>query len=71
MPMPDQFADRLALPPIGAPMFIASYPKRVITQCKVGGLRAPPSLNARTTAMLDGWPARARAGAMAQSSALS
>ena len=70
MPMPDQFADRLALPLIGAPMFIASYPKWVIAQCKAGGLGAFPSLNARTTEMLDGWPVRACAGAVAQPSAL-
>jgi len=58
MPIPVQFADRLALPLIGAPMFIASYPELVIAQCQAGVIGSFPSLNARSTAILDEWLAR-------------
>ena len=55
MPVPVQFADRLALPLIGAPMFIASYPELVIAQCRAGVIGSFPSLNARSVAILDEW----------------
>ncbi len=58
MPIPVQFQDRLALPLIGAPMFIASYPDLVIAQCRAGVLGTFPSLNARTLEMLDQWLTR-------------
>lgn len=58
MPIPHQFADRLALPLIGAPMFIASYPELVIAQCRAGVLGAFPSLNARSLEVLDEWLTR-------------
>lgn len=49
------FADQLALPLIGAPMFIASYPELVVAQCKAGVLGTFPSLNARSIEVLDEW----------------
>ena len=52
------FADQLALPLIGAPMFIASYPELVIAQCQAGVLGTFPSLNARSTGVLDEWLTR-------------
>jgi nitronate monooxygenase len=52
------FADQLALPLIGAPMFIASYPELVIAQCQAGVLGTFPSLNARSSTVLDEWLTR-------------
>ncbi len=52
------FADikkRLALPVIGAPLFIVSNPKLVIAQCKAGIVGSFPSLNARPAEALDDW----------------
>ena len=52
------FADikkRLALPVIGAPLFIVSNPKLVIAQCKAGVIGSFPTLNARPAEALDGW----------------
>ncbi len=52
------FADikkRLALPVIGAPLFIVSNPKLVIAQCKAGVIGSFPSLNARPAEALDVW----------------
>jgi nitronate monooxygenase len=46
---------RLALPLIGAPMFIVSTPELVIAQCTGGVIGALPSLNARPAEALDGW----------------
>ena len=46
---------RLALPVIGAPLFIISNPKLVIEQCKAGIVGAMPSLNARPASQLDEW----------------
>ena len=46
---------RLALPVIGAPLFIISNPKLVIAQCKAGVVGAMPSLNARPASQLDEW----------------
>src|SRR4030088_83427 len=50
--------DRLALPVIGAPLFIISQPELVIAQCKAGVLGAFPSLNARPAPVLDEWLTR-------------
>jgi len=58
MPIPVQFVDRLSLPLIGAPMFIASYPELVIAQCQAGVLGTFPSLNARSVETLDAWLGR-------------
>jgi nitronate monooxygenase len=49
------FFDRLALPVIGAPLFIISNPRLVIEQCKAGIVGAFPALNARPAAQLDEW----------------
>jgi nitronate monooxygenase len=45
----------LALPAIGAPMFIVSTPELVIAQCKAGIVGSFPALNARPAEMLDEW----------------
>jgi nitronate monooxygenase len=45
----------LALPVIGAPLFIISNPKLVIAQCKAGIVGAMPALNARPASQLDEW----------------
>jgi len=49
---------RLALPLIGAPLFIISQPDLVIAQCKAGVIGAFPSLNARPEPVLDEWLVR-------------
>lgn len=69
MPIPEPFVDRLALPLIGAPMFIASYPELVIAQCKAGVLGTFPSLNARSLEMLDDWLTRIAAETTAHAAA--
>ncbi len=58
MPIPAAFRDRLSLPVIGSPMFIASTPDLVIEQCKAGVVGSFPALNARPAAQLDEWLAR-------------
>jgi nitronate monooxygenase len=60
MPVPAAFRDRLSLPVIGAPMFIASTPDLVIAQCKAGIIGSFPALNARPAALLDAWLIRIR-----------
>jgi nitronate monooxygenase len=45
----------LALPVIGAPMFIVSQPELVIAQCKAGIVGTFPSLNARPESALEEW----------------
>src|SRR6185295_10822255 len=45
----------LALPVIGAPLFIISNPKLVIEQCKAGIIGSMPALNARPASQLDEW----------------
>ena len=54
MPLPAPF-DRLRMPVIGSPLFIASGPELVIAQCKAGIIGSFPSLNARPISMLDEW----------------
>jgi nitronate monooxygenase len=60
MPIPAAFKDRLSIPVIGAPLFIASTPDLVIAQCKAGVIGSFPALNARPTEMLDVWLNRIR-----------
>jgi nitronate monooxygenase len=60
MPIPATFRDRLSLPVIGSPMFIASTPELVIEQCKAGIVGSFPALNARPPAKLDEWLTRIR-----------
>ena len=54
MSLPAVF-DRLALPVIGAPLFIVSNPDLVIAQCKAGIVGSFPALNARPQSQLDEW----------------
>jgi nitronate monooxygenase len=58
MTIPELFRHRLALPVIGAPMFIASGPELVLAQCKAGLPGVFPSVNARSPEMLDEWLTR-------------
>lgn len=60
MPLPALLQGRLALPAIGAPMFIISQPELVIAQCKAGVVGAFPSLNARPSGVLEDWLIRLR-----------
>lgn len=60
MGIPVQFKDRLRLPVIGAPMFIASSRDLVVAQCKAGIVGAFPALNARPQAELAEWIAEIR-----------
>lgn len=53
-------ADRLAIPVVGAPMFIVSVPELVIAQCKAGIVGSFPSLNARPAQELEVWLRRIR-----------
>jgi nitronate monooxygenase len=46
---------KLAIPVIGAPLFIISNPKLVIEQCKAGIIGSMPALNARPASQLDEW----------------
>ena len=46
---------RLRVPVIGAPLFIVSNPKLVISQCKAGIIGSFPALNARPQEKLDEW----------------
>lgn len=55
MPIPAALTRNLALPVIGAPMFIVSTPALVIAQCKAGIIGAFPALNARPAEKLDEW----------------
>lgn len=54
MPLPPVL-QKLRLPVIGAPMFIAGNPKLVIEQCKAGIVGSFPALNARPKEALDQW----------------
>jgi nitronate monooxygenase len=58
--LPASFLDRLTLPVIGSPLFIASTPDLVIAQCKAGIIGAFPALNARPAHVLDEWLVRIR-----------
>lgn len=58
MALPRSLQDRLALPVIGAPLFIISNPDLVIAQCKSGIVGSFPALNARPKELLDEWLSR-------------
>jgi nitronate monooxygenase len=58
MTLPPLLKDSLALPAIGAPMFIVSGPELVLAQCKAGIVGAFPALNARPAPVLDEWLTR-------------
>ncbi|MGB7286063.1 MAG: nitronate monooxygenase family protein [Salaquimonas sp.] len=53
--LPSILKDDLALPVVGAPLFIISHPDLVIAQCKAGIVGSFPSLNARPIEQLDEW----------------
>ncbi len=55
MPIPRVMQGNLALPAIGAPLFIVSVPALVIAQCKAGIVGAFPALNARPKELLEEW----------------
>jgi nitronate monooxygenase len=55
MSLPALLVDRLALPVIGAPLFIVSNPDLVVAQCTAGVVGAFPALNARPAEQLDTW----------------
>jgi len=54
MPLPPVL-QRLRIPVIAAPMFIAGNPQLVIEQCKAGVVGSFPALNARPKEALDQW----------------
>ena len=58
MALPKLLQDNLALPVIGAPMFLVSGPDLVLAQCKSGIVGAFPALNARPKELLDQWLTR-------------
>lgn len=58
MSLPALLRDALALPVIGAPLFIVSTPELVIEQCKAGIVGSFPALNARPESALDDWLTR-------------
>ena len=60
MSLPNLLSRRLAIPVVGAPMFIVSVPELVIAQCKAGVVGSFPSLNARPAEELDKWLNRIR-----------
>ncbi|MBF6214010.1 nitronate monooxygenase [Nocardia puris] len=55
MALPAVLSDRLALPVVGSPLFIASGPELVIAQCQAGIVGSFPALNARPAALLTDW----------------
>ena len=55
MPLPKILQDNLAIPVIGAPLFLVSGPELVIAQCKAGIVGSFPSLNARPQHVLEEW----------------
>jgi len=54
MPLP-AILQKLRIPVICAPMFIAGNPKLVIEQCRAGVVGSFPALNARPKELLDAW----------------
>lgn len=53
--MASQLKSKLRIPAIAAPLFIISWPKLVIAQCKAGMVGSFPALNARPISQLDEW----------------
>ena len=50
-----RFSPALSIPVIAAPLFIISWPRLVIEQCKAGIVGSMPALNARPSSQLDEW----------------
>ena len=55
MALPKILQDNLAIPVIGAPLFLVSSPELVIAQCKAGVVGSFPALNARPQHVLEEW----------------
>lgn len=55
MALPKSFIDKLSIPVVSAPMFLASNPKMVIANCINGVVGTFPAANQRTTAGLEQW----------------
>ena len=55
MPIPEHISKNIALPVIGAPLFLISVPELVIAQCKAGIIGSFPALNARPQEVLEEW----------------
>lgn len=55
MPLPAVLQDRLSIPVVAAPMFLASGPDLVIAACRAGVLGTFPALNQRSTGGLEDW----------------
>ncbi|HET7729939.1 MAG TPA: nitronate monooxygenase family protein [Usitatibacter sp.] len=62
MPLPAILSENLALPVIGAPLFIVSNPDLVLAQCTAGIVGAFPALNARPAEELEAWLRRITSG---------
>ena len=60
MAIPAQFRDKLRLPVIGAPLFIASGKDLVVEQCRNGIIGTFPAVNARPQETLVDWIAEIR-----------
>jgi nitronate monooxygenase len=56
----ERLRDKLGIPVMAGPMFIASTPALVVAQCRSGITGAMPALNARTSAQLHADNARIR-----------
>ncbi len=55
MPLPKLFQNTLAIPAIGSPMFLVSFPPLVAALCKAGVVGTFPHVNARPSAQYDQW----------------
>src|SRR5512146_1298282 len=55
MALPALLREQLAIPVVGAPLFIVSNPDLVIEQCKAGIVGSFPALNARPKEVLEEW----------------
>lgn len=55
MTLPTSLSDRLRLPAIAAPMFLASGPDLVVETCKAGIVGTFPALNQRTSEGYEAW----------------
>ena len=55
MALPKQFAGKLSLPVVSAPMFLASTPQMVVASCIEGIIGTFPAANQRTSEGLEQW----------------
>ena len=55
MPLPKLFQQALAVPVIGSPMFLVSFPPLVAAMCKAGIVGTFPHVNARPSSQFDEW----------------